>query len=53
MKSRLGIVVEHAASMKPHAMTAMTRLMIASRHAANPHTPKGFHPLPDIVIALD
>jgi hypothetical protein len=36
MKSRLGIVVEHAASMKPHAMTAMTRLMIASRRAANP-----------------
>jgi hypothetical protein len=41
MKSRLGIVVEHAASMKPHgmkphAMTAMTRLMIASHHAANP-----------------
>jgi hypothetical protein len=36
MKSRLGIVVEHAVSMKPHAMTAMTRLMIASRHAANP-----------------
>jgi hypothetical protein len=28
MKSRLGIVVEHAASMKPHAVTAMTRLMI-------------------------
>jgi hypothetical protein len=36
MKSRLGIVVEHAASMKPHAMTAMTRPMIVSRHAANP-----------------
>jgi hypothetical protein len=35
-KSRLGIVVEHAASMKPHAMTAMTRLIIASRHAASP-----------------
>jgi hypothetical protein len=28
MKSRLGIVVEHAASVKPHAITAMTRLMI-------------------------
>src|SRR5262249_49190925 len=30
MKSRLrlGIVAEHAASMKPHAVTAMTRLMI-------------------------
>src|SRR5262249_9596267 len=25
---RLGIVAEHAASMKPHAVTAMTRLMI-------------------------
>jgi hypothetical protein len=54
MKSRLGIVVEHAArmkphGMKPHAMTAMTRLMIASRHAANP---KGSHPLSDIVIAV-
>jgi hypothetical protein len=43
MKSRFrfGIVAEHAASMKPHATTAMSRLMIASRHAANPHTPKG------------
>src|SRR5438552_18284327 len=51
MKSRLGIVVEHAASMKPHAMTAMTRLMIASRHAANP-TSLRVPPLPDIVIAL-
>jgi hypothetical protein len=30
MKSRLrlGIVAEHAASMKPHAVMAMTRLMI-------------------------
>src|SRR5262245_64422204 len=34
MKSRLGIVVEHAASTKRHAKTAMTRLIIASRHAA-------------------
>jgi hypothetical protein len=33
MKSRFGIVVEHAASMKPHAMTAITRLIIASRQA--------------------
>jgi len=33
-KSRLGIVAEHAASMKPHAMTAMTRLMIGSHHWA-------------------
>src|SRR5262249_53245374 len=36
MKSRLrlGIVAEHAASMKPHAVTTMTRLMIhtTSRH---------------------
>jgi hypothetical protein len=29
-KSRLGIAAEHADSMKPHAMTAMTRLMIGS-----------------------
>src|SRR5215468_6644640 len=40
-KSRLGIVAEHAASMKPHAMRAMTRLMIGSpppgrRSAASP-----------------
>jgi phosphate starvation-inducible membrane PsiE len=45
MKSRLGIVVEHAASMKPHAMTAMTRLIIASHHAVS-------HPLLGIVLAL-
>jgi hypothetical protein len=32
---RLGMVAEHAVNMKPHAITAMTRLMIAS-HAANP-----------------
>jgi hypothetical protein len=36
MKSRLGIVVEHAASMKPHAMTAMIRLMIDPRRAGKP-----------------
>jgi hypothetical protein len=29
MKSRLGMAVEHAASMRPHAMTAMTRVMIS------------------------
>lgn len=29
-KFRLGIDVEHAARVKPHAMTAMTRLMIGS-----------------------
>src|SRR5215831_6493138 len=36
MKSRLrlGIVAEHAASMKPHAVTAMTRLMIHTTSAA-------------------
>jgi hypothetical protein len=28
---RLGIVAEHAASMKPHAVTAMTRLVIPPR----------------------
>src|SRR5207249_828957 len=43
-KSRLGIVVEHAASMKPPAMTAMTRLMIpppGRRRTASPqNTPK-------------
>jgi hypothetical protein len=49
MKSRLGIVVEHAASMKPHAMTAMTRLMITSQRR---QIPKSFHLLPGIVIAL-
>jgi hypothetical protein len=27
-KSKLGIVAEHAANIRPHAMTAMTRLMI-------------------------
>src|SRR5262249_56592761 len=55
-KSRLGIVAEHAASMKPHATTAMTRLMIGSpppgrpraasppdhdqKSAARPHHPR-------------
>ena len=34
MKSKLGIVVEHAASVKPHAMTAITRLMIPTPWAA-------------------
>jgi hypothetical protein len=36
MKSRLrlGIVAEHAASMRPHAVTAMTRLMIQTTSAA-------------------
>jgi hypothetical protein len=28
MKSRLDIVAEHAASMMPHTVTAMTRLII-------------------------
>ena len=49
MKSRLrlGMVAEHAVSMKPHAIMAMTRLMIASPNAANPKDP---HPLPDTVL---
>ena len=37
-KFRLGIVAEHAATVKPHATTAITRLMIGppplERHAA-------------------
>jgi hypothetical protein len=33
---RLGRVAEHAASMKPHAIMAITRLIIASHHTANP-----------------
>ena len=35
MKSRLGIVVEQAGSMKPHTVTAMTRLMIGSHHVGD------------------
>jgi hypothetical protein len=31
-KFRLGIDAEHAATVKPHATTAMTRLMILPRH---------------------
>ena len=51
MKSRLrlGMVAEHAVSMKPHAIMAMTRLMIAP---STRQTPKGSHPLPDIVVDL-
>ena len=39
---RLGIVEEHAASMKPHATTAISRLMIPTTWAATPqNTVKG------------
>src|SRR5262245_42961307 len=42
MKSRLrlGIVAEHAASMKPHAVTAMTLLMIHTTSAAGAASPQ-------------
>ena len=39
MKSRLGIVVEQAASMKPHTVTAMIRLMIGSYHLGDMRPP--------------
>jgi hypothetical protein len=35
MKSRLGIVVEQAARIKPDTVTAMTRLMIGSHHVGD------------------
>jgi hypothetical protein len=41
MKSRLrlGMVAEHAVSMKPHAIMAMTRLIIAFPDTATPKGP--------------
>jgi hypothetical protein len=36
MKSRLGIVAEHAASMKPHTVTAITRLTPRSLDVSAP-----------------
>ena len=37
---RLGIVAEHAASMRPHAVTAMTRLMIPHLGGIGPPLPQ-------------
>src|SRR5215813_8792104 len=39
-KSRLGIVAEHAATIKPQATTAITRLMIPPTSAATPPLPQ-------------
>jgi hypothetical protein len=39
MLGMLGIQEEHAASEKPHAMTAMTRLIIGSHHLGGMQPP--------------
>ena len=45
-KFRLGIVVEHAASMKPHATTAMSRLMIPPHSQRGAGDPAQLKPFP-------